>query len=81
MMHNPNTCFESYDKNDMILRKMEGVVFHGLMSENVGISSIEKFILLRWYKRVRYEKENNHYVYHNAATITIPIGCPTTPLS
>ena len=28
MMHNPNLCMENYFENDMIQRKMEGVVLH-----------------------------------------------------
>ena len=47
MMHNPNTCFESYNKNDMIGRKMEVVVIHDLMNENL--------FFLRWYGHVRQE--------------------------
>ena len=28
MMHNSDLCMETYDENDMIGRKMEGVVLH-----------------------------------------------------
>ena len=29
------------------------------------------------YRHVRYEKKNDHHVYHDATTVALPSGCST----
>ena len=79
-MYNPEICIESYDmketRNELFYmfneRKCWELMHHCVLhaSENFSFYYGMDMYVIR--------QKNDHYVYHNVAVVTIPIGCLTT---